>query len=148
MSQSTLNKLEQALKRLFDGEPVRTVSDGKINLSRINDEAGLSVGGIYYEAYEDFVITAKKQIAKHNLVSKKNQDDEVFEKEITEIDKIKDKLKNALRLKNKYWQDFKNQKILNNGVVAQNVSLAFRVNELEQEILETSSGKVTRLQRK
>jgi hypothetical protein len=105
MSQSTLNKLEQALKRLLDGEPIRTVADGKISLSRINDEAGLSVGGIYYKAYDGFVTEAKNRIAKHKLKSKKSQDDEVFEKEITDIDKMKGKLKNALRLKNKYWQD-------------------------------------------
>jgi hypothetical protein len=51
-------------------------------------------------------------------------------------------------LKTRYWQDLNNQKSLNHDVVAQNVSLAFRVNELEQEIMETSNGKVTRIQRR
>lgn len=145
MSQNTLHRLEQALARLLKGTPERTTSDGKINISRINDEAGLSVSGINY--YKDFMREAHKKIARHKEKKRNQQEDEAFEEKISEIDKVKGKLKNALRLKNKYYQDLDNQKTINNGVVAQNASLAFRVNELEQEIMETSSGKVTRIQR-
>lgn len=145
MSQNTLNRLEQALQRLFDGKPIRTTSDGKINISRINKEAGLSVSGINY--YRDFIKEAKKKISLHKKQIQNEQEDETFEEELSEVDKVKGKLSDALRLKNKYYQDLGDQKTINNGVVAQNVSLAFRVNELEQEIMLTSSGKVTRIKR-
>ncbi|MBF4227949.1 hypothetical protein EAY83_23820, partial [Vibrio anguillarum] len=52
-SEITLQRLELALNRLIDGKPEKTSNDGKINLKRINDEAGLSSGGIYY--YKEFV---------------------------------------------------------------------------------------------
>lgn len=55
----TLIRLEQALQRLVDGNPIKTKPDGRISLKRINDEAGLSSGGIYY--YSSFVETAKKR---------------------------------------------------------------------------------------
>ena len=145
MSNNTLNRLEQALSRLLKGTPERTTPDGKINISRINDEAGLSVSGINY--YKGFIKEARKKIARHKEKLQNEQEDETFEEKSSEIDNVKDKLKNALRLKNKYYQDLGNQKTINNGVVAQNVSLAFRVNELEQEIRETSSGKVSRIQK-
>lgn len=45
---ATTQRLESALKRLIEGKPERTPNDGKLNLSRINKEAGLSSGGIYY----------------------------------------------------------------------------------------------------
>ncbi|WP_305842096.1 hypothetical protein [Photobacterium leiognathi] len=56
----TLIRLEQALQRLVDGNPIKTKPDGRISLKRINDEAGLSSGGIYY--YSSFVEMAKKTI--------------------------------------------------------------------------------------
>ncbi|WP_305420170.1 hypothetical protein [Photobacterium leiognathi] len=55
----TLIRLEQALQRLVDGNPIKTKPDGRISLKRINDEAGLSSGGIYY--YSSFVEMAKKR---------------------------------------------------------------------------------------
>jgi len=59
----TKQRLEDALQRLIDGNPERTPNDGKLNLSRINKEAGLSSGGIYY--YDDFVERARREIDKH-----------------------------------------------------------------------------------
>jgi hypothetical protein len=145
MSQDTLNRLEQALARLLTGTPERTTPDGKINISRINNEAGLSVSGINY--YKDFIKEANKKILGHQKQIQNEQEDETFEEELSEIDKVKGKLSEALRLKKKYYQDLSDQKTINNGVIAQNISLAFKVNELEQEMMETSSGKVTRIQR-
>ncbi|MFT5297978.1 MAG: hypothetical protein ACI9YH_004020 [Colwellia sp.] len=145
MSQDTLNRLEQAFTRLLTGTPERTAPDGKINISRINNEAGLSVSGINY--YKDFIKEAKTKISRHKKQIQNEQEDDTFEEELPEIDKVKGKLSEALRLKKKYYQDLNDQKTINNGVIAQNISLAFKVNELEQEMMETSSGKVTRIQR-
>ena len=56
----TIIRLEQALERLLNGVPERTPHDGRVSLSRINQEAGLSSGGIYY--YDEFVQKAKRAI--------------------------------------------------------------------------------------
>lgn len=40
----TIIRLEQALERLLNGVPERTPRDGRVSLSRINQEAGLSSG--------------------------------------------------------------------------------------------------------
>ena len=145
MSQDTLNRLEQALARLLTGTPERTAPDGKINISRINNEAGLSVSGINY--YKDFIIEANKKISRHKKQIQNEQEDETFEEELSEVDKVKGKLSDALRLKNKYYQDLGDQKTINNGVVAQNISLAFRVSELEGEIMSITRMTVHRLKR-
>ncbi len=143
MQQTTLERLDRALERLLSGKPEKTKLDGKINISRINDEAGLAIGGIYY--YTPFIKKAKKEIKRHKDESKKLQEDEVFEEELSELDRIKKKLKDAERLKIKYRQNCNEQKIINDGVVAQNISLAFRVSELEDEVMSINRGKIHRL---
>jgi hypothetical protein len=60
-SELTLQRLEAALQRLLDGTPERTADDGKLNINRINDEAGLSSGAIYY--YKDFMAKARAVIS-------------------------------------------------------------------------------------
>ena len=40
----TIIRLERALERLLNGVPERTPHDGRISLSRLNQEAGLSSG--------------------------------------------------------------------------------------------------------
>jgi len=143
MSNTTLKRLEQALERLLKGTPERTTPDGKVNLLRINDEAGLSNSGIYY--YGNFVKEAKKRIAQHKLDSNKLKSDKIFEEELSELDKVKEKLKIALRLKKQYLQEKNDQKAINDGIVTQNVSLAFRVRELENEIRLIKTGKVIKI---
>jgi hypothetical protein len=143
MSTLTLKRLELALQRLLDGTPQKTKPDGKINLSRINSEAGLSVGAIYY--YKGFINEAESRIRQHKLDLQKNNEKIEFESETLEIDKLKNKLATALRLKQKYKQEKIDQKLLNDFVVAQNISLAFRVLELESAILSRSRDKVVLL---
>ena len=63
----TLERLEQALNRLVNGVPERTPNDGRLSLSRINKEAGLSSGGIYY--YKDFVVKARDIIDRQKFES-------------------------------------------------------------------------------
>ena len=143
MSDITLKKLELALTRLLNGEPQKTPSDGKINISRINDEAGLSAGHIYY--YRKFIESARKKIKLYEKERSERQIEHEFEAEKTEIDKLKLKLDDALRLKNKYRQEKIEQKLINDGLVAQNTSLAFRLFELETENKRISDSRVVRL---
>lgn len=63
----TLQRLEAALQRLLDGKPERTADDGKLNINRINDEAGLSSGAIYY--YKEFMTKARAVISERKKPS-------------------------------------------------------------------------------
>ena len=140
MSEITLRKLERALQRLLDGVPKRTKNDGKINISRINDEAGLRVSNINY--YPEFIKDAQDRIRDHfDAIAEKNIKDAV-KQEKSEVEILKDKLKHEQKLKRKYREEKNEQKLLNDDVVKQNVSLAFRVMELESELHSLSSHKV------
>lgn len=140
MSEITLRKLERALQRLLDGVPKRTKNDGKINISRINNEAGLRVSNINY--YPEFIKDAQDRIRDHfDAIAEKNIKDAV-KQEKSEVEILKDKLKHEQKLKRKYREEKNEQKLLNDDVVKQNVSLAFRVMELESELHSLSSHKV------
>lgn len=140
MSEITLRKLERALQRLLDGVPKRTKNDGKINISRINNEAGLKVSNINY--YPEFIEQANGRIRDHfDAIAEKNIKDAV-KQEKSEVEILKDKLKHEQKLKRKYREEKNEQKLLNDDVVKQNVSLAFRVMELESELHSLSSHKV------
>lgn len=140
MSEITLRKLERALQRLLDGVPKRTKNDGKINISRINDEAGLSVSNINY--YPEFIKQANGRIRDHfDAIAEKNIKDAV-KQEKSEVEILKDKLKHEQKLKRKYREEKNEQKLLNDDVIKQNVSLAFRVMELESELHSLSRHKV------
>lgn len=140
MSEITLRKLERALQRLLDGVPKRTKNDGKINISRINNEAGLKVSNINY--YPEFIEQANGRIRDHfDAIAEKNIKDAV-KQEKSEVEILKDKLKHEQKLKRKYREEKNEQKLLNDDVVKQNVSLAFRVMELESELHSLSRHKV------
>lgn len=140
MSEITLRKLERALQRLLDGVPKRTKNDGKINISRINNEAGLKVSNINY--YPEFIKDAQDRIRDHfDAIAEKNIKDAV-KQEKSEVEILKDKLKHEQKLKREYREEKNEQKLLNDDVVKQNVSLAFRVMELESELHSLSSHKV------
>jgi len=140
MYEITLRKLERALQRLLDGVPKRTKNDGKINISRINNEAGLKVSNINY--YPEFIKDAQDRIRDHfDAIAEKNIKDAV-KQEKSEVEILKDKLKHEQKLKRKYREEKNEQKLLNDDVVKQNVSLAFRVMELESELHSLSSHKV------
>lgn len=140
MSEITLRKLERALQRLLDGVPKRTKNDGKINISRINNEAGLKVSNINY--YPEFIEQANGRIRDHfDAIAEKNIKDAV-KQEKSEVEILKDKLKHEQKLKRKYREERNEQKLLNDDVVKKNVSLAFRVMELESELHSLSRHKV------
>ena len=63
-SEITLQLLNEALDRLLSGSPVNTKLDGKISIKRINDEAKLSRGAIYYynDSYRDWETDRKSVV--------------------------------------------------------------------------------------
>lgn len=141
MSELTLLKLERALQRLLDGVPKRTKNDGKINISRINNEAGLKVSNINY--YPNFINEAKTKISNHyDEVEEKKIKDSV-KQDKSEVQILKEKLAHERKLKKKYRDERNEQKLLNDDVVKQNVSMSFRLMELETELRSFSRHRVT-----
>ncbi|PSU01290.1 hypothetical protein [Photobacterium iliopiscarium] len=131
----TLIRLEQALQRLVDGNPIKTKSDGRISLKRINDEAGLSSGGIYY--YSSFVETAKKKIQlrrQQDSTGKTKVNNERF-------NKLREQREKEKILKEKYKEQRDQIKMFCDQVVAHNAQLEFtlfealeKISYLEQEL--------------
>jgi len=131
----TVKRLETALERLINGNPERTPNDGKISLSRINKEAGLSSGGIYY--YAEFVDKARKEIEKHN--SKKYTFSSTSSK--ISIDKLRAQRDKERELKERYRSQRDEIKKFCDQVVARNANLEFslyealeRIDALEAEV--------------
>ena len=124
----TLIRLELALERLVDGKPLKTKSDGRISLKRINDEAGLSSGGIYY--YSEFVEianqrihTVKKSVAAAKGIKNKKSDHKLREQR----DKEKE-LKERYKLQRDQIKAFADQ------VVAHNAQLEFTLFETLEKV--------------
>jgi hypothetical protein len=131
----TVQRLEAALGRLINGKPERTPNDGKISLSRINKEAGLSSGGIYY--YAEFVEKARNEIEKHN--SHKSVYSSKSKK--TSIDKLRVQRDKERELKERYRSQRDEIKKFCDQVVARNANLEFslyealeRIDSLEAEV--------------
>ncbi len=140
-------KLEQALKRLLDGTPERTQNDGRISLSRINKEAGLSSGGVYY--YSDFVEKVRK------IIHEKKIDNSISDISLGKIstDKMRAQRDKERELKERYRSQRDNIKEFCDQVISKNAQLEFalleaidKIETLESEIskfkvLEIKSGK-------
>lgn len=131
----TLIRLEQALQRLVDGAPVKTKPDGRISLKRINDEAGLSSGGIYY--YSSFVERAKKIIQ----FNRQQSCDSKKEVNLAREKKLRDQRDQQKRLKEKYKEQLDQIKKFSDQVIAHNAQLEFtlfealeKISYLEQEL--------------
>lgn len=133
--QLTLIRLEQALVRLLDGNPERTPNDGRLNISRINDEAGLSSGGIYY--YGSFLEKAKR------IIHEKKLDNSISESSIGKIsaDKMRVQRDKERELKERYRSQRDDIKEFCNKVISKNAQLEFtlfealdKIEELELEI--------------
>ncbi|MDW7549817.1 hypothetical protein [Pseudoalteromonas peptidolytica] len=138
-----MKKLELALERLINGKPERTPNDGRINLKRVNDEAGLSSGGIYY--YKAFVEKVRQVIAE----SKTNQ---AGKTDYKRKDKnIRKQLEEERRLKLKYKEQRDQIKDFSNQVIAKSANLEFalfealaRIKQLEEELKSIKVVEVTR----
>ena len=133
-SEITLKRLEAALKRLIDGKPERTPLDGKINIKRINDEAGLSSGSIYY--YKSFIEKARAVIA--GTKSQSTMKNGLKKLNTENLRKQRDEEK---RLKIKYRTQRDEIKAFCDQVVRKNANLEFalfeaseRIQQLETEI--------------
>lgn len=134
-------KLEQALERLVQGIPERTKPDGKISISRINSEAGLSSGSVYY--YKNFLKKARSVIS--DIKSKQNSSSNaVSQSTLAKLRAERDKEK---ELKVKYRNQRDSIKKFADCFVQENAKLNFslyealsRIDQLENEL---SSHKVT-----
>ncbi|MGP8288791.1 hypothetical protein ACT3OH_00775 [Vreelandella zhanjiangensis] len=137
-SEHTLQLLEAALQRLLQGQPEKTPNDGRINISRINDEAGLSAGAIYY--YKDFLIKSRRVIEKHKI----NKDHDTRETKAKNLDRLRAQRDNEVRLKEKYRHQRDEIKSFCDKVIEKNANLEFTLYEaLEKiEVLETELEKM------
>lgn len=93
----TVLRLKAALERLLSSTPERTKADGRISISRINQEAGLSQGAIYY--YKDFVAEANDFIDKHKAKQQEQRKQEGSIDFQRAPQQLQDALKKEKRLK-------------------------------------------------
>ncbi|GHX20455.1 hypothetical protein N5094_07135 [Shewanella putrefaciens] len=142
-SEVTLSELNSSLERLLSGNPERTKPDGRISIKRINDEAGLSRGAIYY--YKDFIETAKKAIEKHKSDKVEGADSVTA---LTPEQKLKQQMDKEKRLKEDYRDQARGLEGLNDALVIQNVSLAFRCMELQHELELVTQGRLVSIRDK
>ncbi|HDF2340856.1 TPA: hypothetical protein PC598_000383 [Morganella morganii] len=131
----TIIRLEQALERLLNGVPERTPHDGRVSLSRINQEAGLSSGGIYY--YDEFVQKAKRAIHERKL---DNSVATVVSGKAS-VDKMRAQRDKERELKERYKLQRDNIKTFCDQIIAKNAQLEFslfeafdKIDALEKEI--------------
>jgi hypothetical protein len=132
---STEGRLRAALRRLLDGKPERVKKNGKLSLNKINNEAGL--GHSYIHKFKDFVVNeASPAIEEFN----KNYDPlaEKLKSEVTEdlseIDKLRARLKKEVGLKEQYRSERDEEKKINKMLEQQNSALMFRAYELQEDL--------------
>lgn len=127
-------RLHSALERLLDRKPRRVKNNGKLSLNRINNEAGL--GHSYIHKFEDFVRDiANPAIETFNKAYNPSQ----FELEsenipLTEVEKLKTKLKKEKELKEKYRKERDDAIARCKELEKHNSSLMFRAFELQDEL--------------
>lgn len=136
----TVLMLRAALDRLLNGKPERTKPDGRINISRINTEAGLSQGAIYY--YKEFVEEAKDIIKKHKTKKFEQSKHDALPDFQRAPKNLKDELKKEMQLKIKYRTQRNDFKSITDEMIKINVSLAFRILELEDENRRLTKGRI------
>lgn len=124
----TLQRLEAALQRLLQGQPEKTPNDGRVNISRINDEAGLSAGAIYY--YKDFLIKSRRAIEKNKI----NKDNGTPKNKSKNLDRLRAQRDNESRLKEKYRCQRDEIKSFCDKVIEKNANLEFSLYEALERI--------------
>ena len=131
----TEGRLRAALQRLLEDKPERLKKVGKLSLNKINKEAGL--GHSYIHKFENFV---KNEAIPAIETSNKNYDplaDQLKSgnsESISEIDKVRAKLKKELALKERYRKERDEAKHINAILELRNSSLMFRLYELQDEV--------------
>lgn len=131
----TEGRLRAALQRLLDGKPERIKKIGKLSLNKINNEAGL--GHSYIHKFEDFVENeAKPAIEAYN-----SNYDPLAEQlksgtteSLSDMDKLRTKLKKEVALKEKYRKELGDADIARKLLEKQISTLMFRVYELQDEL--------------
>ncbi|WP_436918300.1 hypothetical protein [Enterobacter hormaechei] len=131
----TIMRLEQALERLLNGVPELTPHDGRLNLSRINQEAGLSSGGIYY--YDEFVKKAKRAINERKL----DHTVSTIDSGKASVDKMRAQRDRERELKERYKSQRDDIKAFCDKIIAKNAQLEFslfeafdKIDALEKEV--------------
>lgn len=130
----TQARLNAALERLLHRKPQRVKEIGKLSLNRINDEAGL--GHSYIYKFKDFI----RDIANPAIKTFNEKYDSIqFELEsapliLTEVEKLKTKLKKEKELKEKYRKERDDAIASCKELEAHNSSLMFRAFELQDEL--------------
>lgn len=125
----TEKRLRDALQRLINGKPERTRADNKINLSRINEEAGCSHGLIY--KYPEVVMDARVAIQEHKTTKIRKG---IIDSQLIDIDKIakiKEERNKQEKLKLDYRMQRDNYQMLADDVVKRENELLFRCHELQ-----------------
>ncbi|MBB1390799.1 hypothetical protein H5185_15445 [Shewanella sp. SG44-6] len=132
--------LVNAFQRLLDGKPLHVKATGKITLNRINNEAQL--GNSYVHKFKEFVTYAKPVIDEYNLSRDKAMTtglDIELDVPLPELDRLKQQLKKANELKDKYRTQRDNAIEARKLLEAENARLRFRVFDLQQELLDENS---------
>ncbi|EGQ9247185.1 hypothetical protein D5E87_20315 [Vibrio parahaemolyticus] len=128
--------LVNAFQRLLDGKPLHVKATGKLTLNRINNEAQL--GNSYVHKFKEFVAYAKPVIDEYNLNRDKAMTtglDIELDAPLPELDRLKQQLKKANELKDKYRIQRDNAIEARKQLEAENARLRFRVFDLQQELL-------------
>lgn len=141
----TLQRLRDAFERLRAGKPERTKADGKVSIKRVNDEAGLSQGAIYY--YKAYVEELRAEIRIIEAEREKRQVVDDMGLNLSIESKLRLERDREKRLKIEYRDQVKNLKQLSDKIIAENVSLAFRCRELQDELSRASAMKVAYISR-
>ncbi|AZI87927.1 hypothetical protein EH164_13015 [Kosakonia sp. CCTCC M2018092] len=131
----TIIRLEQALERLLNGVPELTPHDGRVNLSRINQEAGLSSGGIYY--YDEFVQKAKRAIHERKI----DHAVSTVASGKASVDKMRAQRDREREIKERYKSQRDDIKAFCDKIIAKNAQLEFslfeafdKIDALEREV--------------
>tara|TARA_B110000211_G_C14092839_1_gene560251 strand:+ start:1678 stop:2121 length:444 start_codon:yes stop_codon:yes gene_type:complete len=136
----TLQRLEDAFERLKQGKAIKVKVDGKISMNKINHEAGLSHGAINY--YKDFKAKARAELELISLEELKGGVVNSLHGNEKAIVTLKESRKRERELKNRYLAELKSSKTLSDEIVRRNVSLAFRIVELEDQLNQISSKQI------
>jgi hypothetical protein len=132
--ESTVGRLRAALERLVTGKPLKVKLQGRLTLNKINNEAGL--GNSYIHKFTDFVKNeAKPAIEEYNSnydpIKAKLLENEV---KLTDVEKIKAKLKKEVALKERYRKERYELNAINKELETKNSTLMFRLYELQEQI--------------
>lgn len=131
----TEGRLRAALQRLLDGKPERIKKIGKLSLNKINNEAGL--GHSYIHKFKDFVENeANPAIEAYN-----SNYDPLAEQlksgtteSLSDMDKLRTKLKKEVALKEKYRKELGDADIARKLLEKKISTLMFRIYELQDEL--------------